>query len=470
MDMAVFNQKAAGMAGCIYLVMAFTPSFAQQNHPFTLSDYVDSARRHLPLLLEKKALVNAALAGIQDARHSFLPNAYLMDQVNLGTDNSLPGSYLSYGVIPSTSSGVRGTNVYQSASGNIAILAGEYELLDFGLKQARVRDASAFAGLTQADLDKERYLLNWQVGKLYFDILKSLYQLSIDSENVRRYEALYRVIRAVTLSGIRAGADSALALAELSKTRVSYNQTLGQILQSQQQLSYLTGIPPEKIAVDTSGARTYLSPTNLPAAGPPSDSLVNPLTDYFAREKFLRLAEEDLVKKSYLPKLMLTGTTWGRGSSIDYNGNYHSLGSGLGFQRWNYLAGLTLVYDLFNGVHRRDKLEISRNQALASDFELQQQILSLKNIGSQADQALLTAEKNLLEIPVQVRAAQDAFNQKTAQYRAGIINLVDLTNASFVLYRSQTDYVQTLSDWLLASLDKAAATGNLDPFIHSIKN
>ena len=83
--------------------------------------------------------------------------------------------------------------------------------------------------------------------------------------------------------------------------------------------------------------------------------------------------------------------------------------------------------------------------------------------------AIHTAEKNLFEIPVQVKASQDGYNQKTAQYKAGIINLIDLTNASFVLYRAQSDYVQTLNDWLLANLDKAAATNNLDLFIQSIK-
>ena len=70
---------------------------------------------------------------------------------------------------------------------------------------------------------------------------------------------------------------------------------------------------------------------------------------------------------------------------------------------------------------------------------------------------------------IQIQAANDAFNQKTAQYRAGIITVVDLTNASYVLYRSQSEYVQTVSDWLLSNLDKAAANGNLDLFIQSIK-
>ena len=226
-------------------ILLLTPSlslFAQQKQ-YSLSDYIDSAQRHLPVLFQKKALVDAATAGITDARHAFLPTSYLGDEASVGTDNSLPGSYISFGIIPSTSSGVRSANTYQSAIGNIGFLYNQYELLDFGLKKATVRNAEAFTDLSQADLERERYLVKWEVGKLYLEILKNEFQLGIDSENVSRYETLYKVIEAVTRSGIKPGADSALAMAELSRTRITYNQTEGEIRQLQQQLSYLTGIP-----------------------------------------------------------------------------------------------------------------------------------------------------------------------------------------------------------------------------------
>ena len=196
---------------------------------------------------------------------------------------------------------------------------------------------------------------------------------------------------------------------------------------------------------------------------------LNPLIDYYNKQKLLYLQTEDLVRKSFLPRVLLTAVVWGRGSSIDYQDNYKSMATGLGYQRFNYMAGITLEYNLFNIVHRRDKEAIARNNTIASDYDLQQQQLSILNVGNKADVAIRTALKNLAEIPIQIGAAQDAFDQKTAQYKAGIINLVDLTDASFVLYRSQSDYVQTLSDWLLANLDKAASAGNLDLFIQAIK-
>ena len=454
-------------------------SFAQQQKTYALPELTDSALRHLPVLLQKKALVAAARAGVTDARHAFLPISYLGDELIAATDNSIPGSYLSFGVIPSSSSGVRPANNYQSALGNIAFLFNEYELVNFGLKKATIRNAEAFGNLSQADLDREAYLIKWQVGKLYLEILKNEFQLSIDRENVSRYQKLYTVIQAVTQSGIKPGADSALAMAELSKTRTTYNQTFGQFRQLQQQLSFLTGIPVDGLAIDTTLSKNRPDLTLQGGVGAgvpggvgavvPGAADANPLLDYYDKQKSLYQRNEDLVKKSYLPKVLLTGIAWGRGSSIDYQDNYKSALTGLGYQRFNYMGGLTIQYNLFNTVHRKDKQAIVHNNVLASEYGRQQQQLTLQNINNKAEEAIRTALKDLSEVPIQIHSAQDAYDQKTAQYKAGIINLVDLTNASFVLYRSQSDYVQTLNDWLTANLDKAAATGDLDQFIQSIK-
>jgi outer membrane protein TolC len=451
----------------ILLIMPPLSVLAQQK-TYTLSEFVDSAQRHLPVLLQKKSLVDAARAGVTDARHAFLPVSYIGDEVTAGTDNSLPGSYISFGIIPSSSSGVRSSNIYQPALGNIGFFSNQYELFDFGLKKAAVQNAQAFANLSQADLDRQTYLIKWEVAKLYLDILKGQFQLSIDRENVNRYDTIYKVIQAVTRSGIKPGADSALAMAQLSRTRTTYNQTMGQLRQLQLQLSYLTGIPAAGIAIDTSGTNDYRSV--LSGSHTEGQVTGNPLIDYFDKERAVYLQREQLIRKSYLPRVLLNGVAWARGSSIDYTDQYKSPTiSGLGYERFNYLAALTVEYDLFNTVHRKDKELIAHNNALASEYGLQQQQLSLQNVGNKAEEGIRTASLNLIEIPIQVRSAQDAFNQKTAQYKAGIINLVDLTDATFVLYRAESDYVQTLSDWLLASLDKHSADGSLDQFIQSIK-
>src|ERR1035438_3452422 len=108
--MVVSFRKATGFLVRSFFILLVIPASGQDKKDYTLADFVDSARRHLPILLQKMALVNSARAGITDARHTYLPTAILGDQLSLGTDNSIPGSYLSFGLIPSSSAGVRSTN------------------------------------------------------------------------------------------------------------------------------------------------------------------------------------------------------------------------------------------------------------------------------------------------------------------------------------------------------------------------
>lgn len=462
-------KKAVGIVVCITMFTAIQQAlFAQHRQGYTLPELTDAAVHHLPAILQKQALVNSAKANITDARHTALPGLKLSDQMILASANGAPGTYLPIGAI-STAGAIRSSNLYQPATGNIAMLYGEYELVNFGLRKARVQDAVVNEQLAVSDLAKDQYLLKLQVGKLYFSILKDVYQLGVDKQNISRYSSIYTVIQALASSGIKAGVDSSLAQAELSKSRISYNQLTGEVQQLQQQLSFLTGIA-DSIMIDTTVKRY----TGTPAAAwdNMADSAANPLTDYYRKQQDVYRAADNLIRKSYLPKILLAGGFWGRGTSLDYTDdyNYKALSAGLGYQRFNYAVGLSFVYNLFDGVHRRDKLAVSKYRIQAGSYGLEQQQQSLNTVLRQSETAISTALHNLQELPAQLDAAANAYNQKLAQYKAGIINLVDLTNASFVLYRAQTDYVEALNDWLQANLDKAAATGNLDLFIQSVKN
>jgi outer membrane protein TolC len=434
---------------------------------YRIPDLVAAAVQHMPLLQQKQAQLSSAKAAVTDTRHSFLPQVKLAEQLTVGTDNSIAGSVFPLGITPSTSGGIRASNDMQAASGNSAVMYGEYELYNFGLNQAKLATAGSYVHLQEADLLKEQYLIKLDITRLYFGLLKTQYRLLADQQNVNRYDSIFQVILALTRSGIRAGSDSSLAKAELSKARISLQQTKGAVAQYKEQLAYYTGITASELRVDSLPAKFRLQqpvPVLLQ-----TDSTANPLIDYYAKKRDVFASYDQLIRTSYRPKLMLAGSVWARGSSIQYSDNYKSLSEGLGYQRFNYAAGIAFTYSLFNGIHKRDKLAINRFDTQAAERELNQQQLALQNAQNRADQQLLTATANLAELPVQLQSAGDTYRQKLAQYKAGLISLIDLTNASFVLYRSQTDFIETLGDWYLAGLDKSAAAGTLDSFLQQIK-
>ena len=444
-----------------------TLSLFAQVKTYSLLNLIDSANHYLPVLLQKKAVTDAAKANITDTRHSFLPQLKFGEQLDIGSVNSAAGASFNFVTTSSLSGGIRGENNLQPVTSNVAVLYSEYELLSFGFKDAKINSARSYVDLAASDLNKEQYFITLNIAKLYFSILKNQSRLKADQQNIERYQNIYTVIQALTLSGIKAGADSSLAKAELSKTKISYNQTSGTINQLKEQLAYLTGIPARFLTIDT---LTINAISHKPVAIDfTSDTVNNPLINYYIKRKDIFTANQKLIQKSYLPKILLAGSSWARGSSIQYNDQYKALTNGIGYQRFNYAIGVAFTYDLFNNIYKRDKLNVNRYQLQASDYELQQQKLALSSSALQADNALQTTMANLDELPVQLQSATDTYQQKLAQYKAGIISLIDLTNASFVLYRSQTDYIETLNDWYQAQLDKAAATGNLFQFIQTIK-
>ncbi len=113
-------RKAAGLFVCVTLFMLTAGSVLAQTH-YSLAALVDSASRHLPLLLEKQALVESADAGITEARHAFLPKINLVEELSVGSANDLTGPFLPMpGVLHSIAGSINASSDYQASTGNLA--------------------------------------------------------------------------------------------------------------------------------------------------------------------------------------------------------------------------------------------------------------------------------------------------------------------------------------------------------------
>ena len=68
------------------------------------------------------------------------------------------------------------------------------------------------------------------------------------------------------------------------------------------------------------------------------------------------------------------------------------------------------------------------------------------------------------ETPVQIKAATDAYIQKSVLYKNGLTNLVDLTQTLYVLVRAETDRDIAYNNVWQALLLKAASSGDFSIF------
>ena len=157
----------------ILFLMPALPSLAQQKN-YNLASLIENAKNYMPLLKQKSALVDVAKEKMTDTKHSFLPQVKFSEQLSLGSDNSLAGSYFTMGITPSTSGGVRADNNLQAATGNVGVLSAEYELVNFGLNNAALNLSKSYFDVAEADLQREQYLLELNVARLTSKIFSAI--------------------------------------------------------------------------------------------------------------------------------------------------------------------------------------------------------------------------------------------------------------------------------------------------------
>ena len=430
---------------------------------------IDSAVTNYSGLQIKQMQVQSANLAIRDAKHQGLPSIKVHDQVDIGTANSLTGSYFPMGVVIPTAGAIRDENSSDLFSGNIAVGYTEYELCTFGLNHARVQAAKGIQKLAVADYMKSEYWLQYHVSQLYFDVLKYNLLSLIQQKNIERYQVLFGYIKAYAASGIKAGVDSSVANAEVSKAKIQQIQILEKLNQLKSELVFYTGIKNKAFDVDTNIYHLSPSVINLlqQIVSGDSVSLNNPLINYFKSKWDYSLSEEKLINCSFLPKVYFIGGAWMRGSSLSSKGNYGDLSKGLNYSRYNYMMGLAFTYNLMDMVHSRDKSAIQFYQSESVRYEMEEQSSLLFNQLSQSEIAIQASLAKIREIPIQLKASRDAYEQKLAQYNAGLINIAELTNISYLLYSAETDEVEARSELLNTLLKKAVTNNTLNSFLNN---
>lgn len=409
----------------------------------------------------------SANASVTDAENQRLPSLKISDQLDLGTDNGLDGSYFPMGMIPSTSGGIRAENNTNAFSGNIGIAYLEHELYNFGLNGARIESANSFVNYNKADYEESSYLLQFHVAQLYFELLRYRLLVATQQRNIDRYKVLYGYIKAYTSSGIKPSVDSSIARAEISTAKIQYIQTTESYNRLKYEFIFYTGLKLNDFELDTTIyylPDTWINRLEQNVSSEEVDN-TNPVLAYYNNRWEYSLSQENVTEKSYLPKLYLVGSAWIRGSSISPQDSFGNLSTGLDYSRYNYMAGLVLSYNIIDFIHQKDKTAIQHYQSESMHEDVLQQKSLLESQLQQADIAIQAARDRGKEIPLLLKAAQSVYSEKLAQYNAGLANITDLTDASYLLYKAETDQAEVLPFLLNTLLQKAVANNTLNSFL-----
>jgi outer membrane protein TolC len=342
----------------------------------------------------------------------------------------------------------------------------DWRVFNFGKVNANVKAVQAEIGRSQADYENELFQHQVRIIDAYLVLLINQKLVEAQRQNLERALVFKQVTDAAVGSGMRPGVDSSLASAEFAKARLLLLESRRAEKIQRLRLSELSGNLQDSIEVDTMRFYSQLpSVNNLQ-----SDFLKNPSLLFSQAQIDASYARSSAIRKSYLPSVSLTAAGWGRGAGVSNKNDIYrtDLASGLNYQVFNYLFGISTRWNL-TGILR------TRNDYRAEQFQIERfkQIYSTQKI--QLDRQSREAEMQLeLSIeqaqltPVQLNAAEGAFQQAEARYENGLTDLFTLAQSVTTLNRAEVDRYITNGNVWRALLMKAAAAGELSLFLNQL--
>lgn len=448
--------------GCVLM------SGAHAQQVLTIKDAVRTAVSNYGTIRAKTQYAAASNMLIAQSRRDYLPNFNIGAQQVYGTVNGQNGPLYGFGGLGVASSGLPlADQNFHSAFGALYLTNINWDFFTFGRVKQRIRLAEATANRDDKDLQQEIFQHRIRVAAAYLNLLAA-HQISFSYQrNVERTDTLRRIVQTRALNGLVAGVDSSLANADYSNAKILLTRAIDTEQQLMNELMQLLGV-----TADSSGFLLDSSMlTKLPLLEhAPADSSKHPLLQLFKSRIQVSDEQVKLIKRSVYPSVSLVSVLQTRASGFEssyavnqenFTRNYFE---GIKPTRTNYLLGVGATWNITQ-VFRLNKQAGAQeliSQGLTEEFNLVAQQIKWQQ--QLADTKTKNALKIYQEAPVQVKAASDAYLQKTVLYKNGLTNLVDLTQATYTLVRAETDRAVAINNVWQALLLQAAAAGDYSIF------
>ncbi|WP_235964554.1 TolC family protein [Pedobacter gandavensis] len=450
-----------------FLILSTTSTYAQTLY---LKDAINTALSNYGSIKAKKNYVSASEEGLQQSKKDYLPNLSLSAQQDYGTINGQNGPSYGLGGLGVASSGPAfDQQNWNAAFGALYLANINWDFFSFGKIKERVKVSEGILKRDQQDLVQEQFQQEIRVSAAYLNLLAAQRLRKSQENNLQRAITFKNTAVIRASNGLIAGVDSSLAKAELSSAKIALTKAKDLEQEQANRLGVLMGVTVTSLELDTASITRI--PLHLYA-----DSILqqksHPLLQFYRSKVDLSNEQARLFRKSYYPTFSMFGVMQGRGSGFSsayaqqqtaFTRNYVD---GINPVRGNYLLGVGMVWNLTTilKTHPQVRAQEFLSKGLQNEYDLAEQQLQAQV--AIADTKLKNAIDNYKEAPIQVKAAADAYLQKSTLYKNGLSTIVDLTQALFVLNRAETDRDIAYNNVWQALLLKSAALGNFDLFIN----
>ena len=473
--MTLSNRSILFTTALLFVVLYNSENLRAQSAPLLLTDAIKTGLQNYQTIQAKRNYIQSSQALVKNTKNEYLPNVIASLQQDYGTVNGQYGplSPLGSGAVGTSSSGPSyGSQSWNAGFGAAYVLNTNWEVFSFGRLNSKIDLSKAQVTKDSADLAQEEFIQSAKISGTYLDLLIARKLIDNANSNLNRAQFIQQVVLARTKSGLNAGVDSSIANADVSSAKLSLiNAQNYELLIRNRFIQLLNVDASSQFILDS----IYFG--NIPSTfNTVFDVANNPQVLFYHRRIEQSSKATSYLKKSILPGLNLFGIYQARASGFDYNytpdfsdrytKNYFE---GVKPVRSNYVAGISLAWNIIS-------IKKIKEQANAQDFLTRAYTNEYDLISSQlkvqlvlADQRIANALLSFKEVPIQYKAAADAYLQKSVLYKNGLTNIVDVQQALDALNKAETDmgvaYIQVWQALLL----KAATSGDFNLFLSQVK-
>ncbi len=466
-----FKSSRRNFFSFIFLFLLF--AIRADSQVLTLKDAVNSAIANYGTVKAKTNYLKASQANVKEASSEYLPNLNLAAQQAYGTANGQFGPVIALGGGVASSGPPFLSQNWNAAFGGLYLANISWDFFTFGRVRENINVAQAEVVRDANDLDQEKFQLKVRVSGAYLSLLAAQRLKISEQKNLERADTLRRVVLNRTINGLNPGVDSSQANAEVSNARIALTNAINYEAEQASELAQLLSMPYQAFLLDT----VFISRIPASLYDPvTTNSDQHPILKYYQSRIDVSTQQEKYFDRFKYPVFSLMGVMQGRGTGFDANYSQinpdafsHSYTDGVKISNGNYLFGVGVTWNLTNPirVHQKVAEQEWTSKGLRDEYELVSQQIKTQLV--LADQKIKYAIDNYHEAPIQVKAASDAYTQKSVQYKNGLANIVDVTQALFALNRAETDRDISNNNVWQALLLKAAAAGDFGLFQNEIK-
>lgn len=454
------------------------PAAWAQTQVLTLPQALQTGLQNYQSIKAKSNYVQASAANVTAVKREYLPDLNLNAQNSYGTVNGQNGPFWGYKGWTSGASGQPlPTQNWNAAFGGIYLANISWDLVTFGRQQAKVDVARQQYATNTADLEQEQFEHQTRIAGAYLNLLAAQRLRRSMEANLQRSEDLRRMIVARALNGLNAGVDSSIANAEVSKARLSLIDAQNYETAQGNKLAEVMDVPPQAFLLDTFFVARIPPELLQPAHGADSVLARQPLLRLYQQRIWLSESNRRLISRNVMPRLSLMGVLQARGSGFAYDygagtadKEHYSQGwwDGIHPTRTNYLVGLNLSWTVTDLL--RTQAQVARENYNAAGLKNEYNLVysRLQHQLQLANEQIANAVRKYVEAPLGVKAAADAFLQKSTLYENGLSNIADLAQALYNINRAETDRDLAYNGVWQALLYKAAVTGDLNIFLNQL--